>query len=185
MPKLRPKSRPIAAGNHDARCNIWAVQEFATNDSGACALVVSELEPRRFVCEIDDPRSMTDGSASIPPKPLRSAKRRLMFVLIAGALAIVGALTAGYYFAVRPVTLRRSRWGQPTAMTSRWCRPSRRPSTTSSITQVKLRAGADRGRQRQRADAGRRQGRSRASSAATSTCRKTRKPSLCCARMSW
>jgi hypothetical protein len=39
---------------------------------------------------------MTDGSASISPKPLRSAKRRLMFVLIAGALAIVGALIAGY-----------------------------------------------------------------------------------------
>lgn len=49
---------------------------------------------------------MTDGSASISPKPLRSAKQRLMFVLIAGALAIVGALTAGYYFAVRPVTLK-------------------------------------------------------------------------------
>ena len=49
---------------------------------------------------------MTDGSASISPKPLRSAKRRLMFVLIAGALAIVGATIAGYYFAVRPVTLR-------------------------------------------------------------------------------
>ncbi len=40
------------------------------------------------------------------PKPLRSAKRRLMFVLIAGALAIIGTLLAGYYFAVRPVTLR-------------------------------------------------------------------------------
>lgn len=49
---------------------------------------------------------MTDGSASISPKPLRSAKRRLMFVLIAGALAIIGATIAGYYFAVRPVTLR-------------------------------------------------------------------------------
>ncbi|MCP1974122.1 TAXI family TRAP transporter solute-binding subunit [Bradyrhizobium elkanii] len=49
---------------------------------------------------------MTDGSASMSPKPLRSAKRRLMFVLIAGALAIIGTLMAGYYFAVRPVTLR-------------------------------------------------------------------------------
>lgn len=49
---------------------------------------------------------MTDGSAGISPKPLRSAKQRLMFVLIAGALAIVGAITAGYYFAVRPVTLK-------------------------------------------------------------------------------
>jgi TRAP transporter TAXI family solute receptor len=42
-----------------------------------------------------------------PPLPSpRSAKRRLTFVLIAGVLAIVGALAAGYYFAVRPVTLR-------------------------------------------------------------------------------
>ncbi|WP_244481792.1 TAXI family TRAP transporter solute-binding subunit [Bradyrhizobium pachyrhizi] len=49
---------------------------------------------------------MTEGSASMSPKPLRSAKRRLMFVLIAGALAIIGTLLAGYYFAVRPVTLR-------------------------------------------------------------------------------
>ena len=42
-----------------------------------------------------------------PPLPVpRSAKRRLTFVLIAGVLAIVGALAAGYYFAMRPVTLR-------------------------------------------------------------------------------
>ncbi|WOH81945.1 TAXI family TRAP transporter solute-binding subunit [Bradyrhizobium sp. BEA-2-5] len=49
---------------------------------------------------------MTEGSASMSPKPLRSAKRRLMFVLIAGALAIIGTLLAGYYFAMRPVTLK-------------------------------------------------------------------------------
>jgi TRAP transporter TAXI family solute receptor len=42
---------------------------------------------------------------SAPPSP-RSAKRRLWFVLLAGVLAIVGALAAGYYFAMRPVTLR-------------------------------------------------------------------------------
>jgi TRAP transporter TAXI family solute receptor len=40
-----------------------------------------------------------------PPSP-RSAKRKLMFVSLAGILAIVGALAAGYYFAMRPVTLR-------------------------------------------------------------------------------
>ena len=38
--------------------------------------------------------------------PPRSARRRLTFVLLAGVLAIVGALAAGYYFAMRPVTLR-------------------------------------------------------------------------------
>lgn len=40
-----------------------------------------------------------------PPSP-RSAKRRATFVLLAGVLAIVGVLAAGYYFAMRPVTLR-------------------------------------------------------------------------------
>src|SRR5829696_103930 len=40
-----------------------------------------------------------------PPSP-RSAKRRLMFVSLAGVLAIVGALAAGYYFAMRPEALR-------------------------------------------------------------------------------
>src|SRR5882672_1108961 len=36
----------------------------------------------------------------------RSARRRLTFVVLAGALAIIGVLAAGYYFAMRPVTLR-------------------------------------------------------------------------------
>nr|WP_082070163.1 TAXI family TRAP transporter solute-binding subunit [Bradyrhizobium sp. LTSP885] len=51
---------------------------------------------------------MTDGPgpADIKPSPRRSARQRLAFVMIAGLLAIVGALAAGYYFAMRPVTLR-------------------------------------------------------------------------------
>jgi TRAP transporter TAXI family solute receptor len=52
---------------------------------------------------------MTDGHdpAEKPAPPLpRPAKRRLTFVLLAGVLALVGALAAGYYFAMRPVTLR-------------------------------------------------------------------------------
>lgn len=53
---------------------------------------------------------MTDGPdpaepIASPPSP-RSAKRRATFVLLAGVLAIVGVLAAGYYFAMRPVTLR-------------------------------------------------------------------------------
>src|SRR5947208_13666814 len=52
---------------------------------------------------------MTDGPL-LSEKPAlpspRSAKRRLTFVTLAGVLAIVGALVAGYYFAMRPVTLR-------------------------------------------------------------------------------
>ena len=50
---------------------------------------------------------MTDGPspAEKPPSP-RRAKRRLTFVALAGVLAIIGALAAGYYLAMRPVTLR-------------------------------------------------------------------------------
>ena len=53
---------------------------------------------------------MTDGPDPVEPQanpsPPRSARRRLTFVMLAGVLAIVGALVAGYYFAMRPVTLR-------------------------------------------------------------------------------
>jgi TRAP transporter TAXI family solute receptor len=52
---------------------------------------------------------MTDGPASAE-KPAsaspRQARQRLTFIMLAGVLAIVGALAAGYYFAMRPVTLR-------------------------------------------------------------------------------
>jgi TRAP transporter TAXI family solute receptor len=52
---------------------------------------------------------MTDGPNPIespaPPSP-RPVRRRATFVILAGVLAIVGALAAGYYFAMRPVTLR-------------------------------------------------------------------------------
>jgi TRAP transporter TAXI family solute receptor len=54
-------------------------------------------------------RSMTGGldlvGPTAPPSP-RSAKRKAMFVTLAGFLAVVGALAGGYYFAMRPVTLR-------------------------------------------------------------------------------
>ena len=50
-------------------------------------------------------RSMTEPDFVKGPPP-RSARRRLTFVMLAGVLAIVGTLAAGYYFAMRPVTLR-------------------------------------------------------------------------------
>ncbi len=49
---------------------------------------------------------MTEPDFVKPPPPPRSARRRLTFVMLAGVLAIVGALAAGYYFAMRPVILR-------------------------------------------------------------------------------
>jgi TRAP transporter TAXI family solute receptor len=54
-------------------------------------------------------RSMTGGfdlvEPTAPPSP-RAAQRKTMFVTLAGILAVVGALAGGYYFAMRPVTLR-------------------------------------------------------------------------------
>src|ERR1700704_5294310 len=54
-------------------------------------------------------RSMTGGldlvEPETPPTP-RSAKRKLMFVILAGILALVGAVAGAYYFAMRPVILR-------------------------------------------------------------------------------
>ncbi|QQN64516.1 TAXI family TRAP transporter solute-binding subunit [Bradyrhizobium diazoefficiens] len=54
-------------------------------------------------------RSMTGGSnlaeAPSPPSP-RSAARKTALVTLALVLAIVGALAGGYYFAMRPVTLK-------------------------------------------------------------------------------
>jgi TRAP transporter TAXI family solute receptor len=52
---------------------------------------------------------MTDGPdlAEQPQTPSpRSAMRGTMLLMLAGVLAIVGALAGGYYFAMRPVTLR-------------------------------------------------------------------------------
>lgn len=40
-----------------------------------------------------------------PPSP-RSEKRKLALITLAGVLAIVGAVSSAYYFAMRPVTLR-------------------------------------------------------------------------------
>jgi TRAP transporter TAXI family solute receptor len=58
-------------------------------------------------------RSMTGGfdlieqpELPLPPPSPRSAKRKMMFVTLAGILAIVGTLAGAYYFAMRPVTLR-------------------------------------------------------------------------------
>jgi TRAP transporter TAXI family solute receptor len=54
-------------------------------------------------------RSMTGGFDPVEPEAApssRSSARRVMLITLAGLLAIVGALAGGYYFAMRPVTLR-------------------------------------------------------------------------------
>src|SRR5450631_1818414 len=54
-------------------------------------------------------RSMTEEGLDLvgPTLPApRSAKQKTMFITLAGILAVVGTLAGGYYFAMRPVTLR-------------------------------------------------------------------------------
>jgi TRAP transporter TAXI family solute receptor len=54
-------------------------------------------------------RSMTGGLDLVEtpaPPPARSSKRKVMFVTLAGILAIIGAVAGTYYFAMRPVILR-------------------------------------------------------------------------------
>jgi TRAP transporter TAXI family solute receptor len=55
-------------------------------------------------------RSMTGGLDLVETTPAptspRSAARNGMLISIAGVLAIIGVLTGGYYFAMRPVTLK-------------------------------------------------------------------------------
>src|SRR5258708_18045148 len=54
-------------------------------------------------------RSMTGGLDLVGPPAApspRSAKRKMMFITLAGILAVVGSLVGAYYFAMRPVTLR-------------------------------------------------------------------------------
>src|SRR5512140_989761 len=54
-------------------------------------------------------RSMTGGlelaGPPVTPSP-RPARSKTMFVVLAGVLAVIGALAGAYYFAMRPVTLR-------------------------------------------------------------------------------
>jgi TRAP transporter TAXI family solute receptor len=52
---------------------------------------------------------MTSGvELTEPPKspPARSPQRSVVFVVLAGILAIIGTVAGGYYFAMRPITLR-------------------------------------------------------------------------------
>jgi len=54
-------------------------------------------------------RSIADGPDLVgpqaPPSP-RPVRRKMALIMLAGILAIVGAVAGGYYFAMRPVTLR-------------------------------------------------------------------------------
>lgn len=50
---------------------------------------------------------MTDGpDPTAAPASPQAAQRRLLFITLAGVLAIIGAFAASYYFAMRPVILR-------------------------------------------------------------------------------
>src|SRR6201986_3039673 len=50
--------------------------------------------------------SSLDLAEAPKPPPSRPSGRSGMLIAIAGTLAIIGTLAAGYYFAMRPVSLR-------------------------------------------------------------------------------
>jgi TRAP transporter TAXI family solute receptor len=58
---------------------------------------------RRFSRSIEDGPDVIGPIA--PPSP-RSTRRKMMLITLAGTLALVGAVSSAYYFAMRPVTLR-------------------------------------------------------------------------------
>ena len=129
---------------------------------------------------------MTDGPNPIespaPPSP-RPVRRRATFVILAGVLAIVGALAAGYYFAMRPVTLRIAVGPANSddlrvvqALTQALQQPATRPGPAAPDARPMAPPRAPRCSAKARPIS--------PSSAAISKCRKTRRPWRRCARTS-
>src|SRR5438105_1882217 len=70
----------------------------------ACKRIgMMDSNPKRMFVRSMSESDPVEASPASSPRP---ARQRLTFILLAGLLAIVGALVAGYYFAMRPVTLR-------------------------------------------------------------------------------
>jgi TRAP transporter TAXI family solute receptor len=61
------------------------------------------LPEKAFAKPMTDGPNVIESPVSLSPRP---AKRPMVFVTLAGILAIVGTVAAIYYFAMRPVTLR-------------------------------------------------------------------------------
>ena len=145
------------AGNHDGRCNPGSARnllEFARKR----VLAAMKLNIKRLFA-----RSMTEdpilSSHSVRHRPARR-RRRLTFVMLAGVLAIVGTLAAGYYFAMRPVTLRIA-VGPANSDDLKVVQTLAQAFNNQATQPGPSAPDADRRRQRKRAGAGRRQGRSR------------------------
>ncbi|CAN5475278.1 TAXI family TRAP transporter solute-binding subunit [soil metagenome] len=51
-------------------------------------------------------RSIADGPDAVGPPTPRPVRRKSTLILLAGTLALIGAISSAYYFAMRPVTLR-------------------------------------------------------------------------------
>ena len=87
-------------GNHDA--DVTSGQQEICYNIVPIAICKMNLSLKRLFA-----RSMTGGirAERRPPSP-RSSARRAVLVTLAAVLAIVGSVVAGYYFAMRPVTLK-------------------------------------------------------------------------------
>src|SRR3984957_10872314 len=96
---------PVAAGKRDANVTsalAGNLLQYCSNRLGNMKLDLKRLFAR----------SMTGGfePAGAPAQPApasaRSPRQQTMFVILAGILAVIGAVAGAYYFAMRPVTLR-------------------------------------------------------------------------------
>ena len=95
----------MAAGNHDADVTsalAGNLLQYCSNRLGNMKLDLKRLFARSMTGGFE----LAGAPAQPAPSSARSARRQTMFVMLAGILAIVGAVAGAYYFAMRPVTLR-------------------------------------------------------------------------------
>src|SRR5262249_31439231 len=100
--RARPRSLPFPAANHAGLVTLDQQEfcyNFGPNRSGSMNLNLKRLFARSMT------GSLEPVAPPSPPSP-RSPRQKATLITLAGVLAIFGALAGGYYFAMRPVTLR-------------------------------------------------------------------------------
>jgi TRAP transporter TAXI family solute receptor len=95
----------MAAGNHDGDVTsalAGNLLQYCSNRLGNMKLDLKRLFARSMTGGFE----LAEAPAQPAPSSARSARQQTMFVILAGILAIIGAVAGAYYFAMRPVTLR-------------------------------------------------------------------------------
>jgi TRAP transporter TAXI family solute receptor len=97
--KPSPAELIANTANHDGEVTRGSGIEFATSLADPTGQIPLERNLSRSMASSLDPRQAT-------PSPRVSGRWRLAFIALAAVLAVVAVLAAGYYYALRPVTLR-------------------------------------------------------------------------------